>query len=303
MRACDEAAAEAAAKAKEEESWVVSNLYALFGKKKSAAQPANGEAAATLVDVGGLLTVIKNDTLYLSREISLQSTASELVNEMMVEVSGELNEAVAEAAQECSEAISALGRAAQQSLVSSVAPQWQSKPKAWEIALASSKARKAVEKLASTYATTPTRVLANGKTTAGAGQRLDQAWRRDALRALNALQRAPEQIQLEMRRLRFLTLQEELRLLGLQAAGAERLTVDELRAARARRAKELHPDVAQAAPGLRERVVAKLFGGETPRRMKSMLPKSTSPPDDEAMVELNRAYDAVKKALTTPMYL
>lgn len=303
MRVCDEAAAEAAAKAKEEESWIISNLYTLFGKKKSAAQPTHDDVAAALVDVGDRLTVLKNDTLYLSREISLQSTASELVNEMMVEVSGELNEAVAEAAQECSDAISALGRAAQQSLVSSMAPQWQSKPKAWEIALASSKARKAVEKLASTYATTPAHVLANGKTTAGAGKRIDQAWRRDALRALNALQRAPEQIQLEMRRLRFLSLQDELRLLGLQATVAERLTVDELRAARARRAKELHPDVAEAAPGRRERVAAWLFGEKMTRKMKIMLPLSTSPSNDEAMVELNRAYDAVRKALTTPMYL
>jgi hypothetical protein len=302
MQACDEAAAEVAME-KEEESWI-SNLSKLFRRPS----PDNGNAAATLVSVGDdLLTVMdENETLYLSREISLQSTASELVTEFVSEVSGELNEAVNEAARECSEAIGALGRAAQASLVSSVAPQWQSKPKAWVVALASSKAQKAVEKLASTCAATPGHVLAHGKTSAGAGKRIDQAWRRDALRALNALQQAPEQIHLEMKRLRFSKLRGELEVLGLQAAGAEMLTLDDLRVARARRAKELHPDVAQATfPGRRERLVTGLLGKKVARRVRSKLPFPTrhDASSDEAMVELNRAYDALRKAVTAPMYL
>ena len=314
MQACDQAAAEAERLVLEEERSWIRNLYTLFGRKQ---RPGSDEAAATLVDVGSdILTVIENnDMLYLSREISLQSTASELVSEMMSEVSDELNEAVAEAARECSEAIGALGRAAQSSLVSSVAPQWQSKPKSWEVALASSKAQKAVEKLASTCAATPAHVLMHGKTSASASMRIDQAWRRDALRALNALQRAPEQIQLEMKRLRFRKIRDELKMLGLQAACVDTLTLDDLRAARARRAKELHPDVSRAAPGRRERLISGLLGERTARRVRrSMLPSSAGhwPPaggretgaaDDEAMVELNRAYDTVRKAMTAPMYL
>ena len=301
-------------------------LLDFFVRREASEVDELEEDAAVLIGLGGQLAVIEQDTLYLSREVSLQSTASELVSEVMSEISGELDEAMHEAARECSAAIGDLGRAAQASLISSVAPGWREKPNAWEVAKASSRAQKAVEKFVSTYAATPGHVLTHGKTAAGARRRIDEAWRRDALRALNALQRAPEQIHVEMRRLRFQKLDAELHILGLDEARVETLTLADVRAARAARAKEIHPDVAQAAPmpigkagrskaaGRRSGLLARLFGSNPMRQVENSQSNAhrtvhdetggrPGGADDEAMVELNRAYETVRNAITAPMYV
>lgn len=299
------------------------------------ADDAESLAASTLIDLGGSLATVQEDTLYLSREVSLQSTAGELVTELVSEIGDGVSDAVSDAARECGAAIGELGRAAQANLMGGGATaggERAGKPKAWDLALASSRAQKAVERLASACAATPGEVIMHGSAMDGAKKRIDEAWRRDTLRALLALQRAPEQLHAEMRQLRLRGLASELETLGLDPAyAAETLTLSELRVARATRAKVLHPDVAttasaaaadddsrpQSSPPRRggTSVLGSLFGGETVRRARTVLslaqrPRERAPradpaavvDDDQAMVELNAAYDAVRKALTAPMY-
>lgn len=224
--------------------------YRFFNRGASSAK----DDAATLIDLSSSLATIEKETLYLSREVSLQSTASALAGEIFSEFSTKATKeggAVEQAARGLSEAISELGRAAQESLVTggAEAAGWKAQPKKWDLAVASARAQKAVEKLASSYAHTAGDAIA----ASDVGKKMDEAWRRDALRALNALSNAPEALQAEVRRLRFSKLSSELRVLGLQTARVESLTLDDLRKARARRAKAIHPDVKE--PGL----LGKLF--------------------------------------------
>ena len=248
--------------------------------------------AATLIDISSSLATIEKETLYLSREISLQSTASELAGEIFSEFGKKASKEggeVEQAARGLSKAIGELGRAAQESLVNggAEAAGWKARPKKWDLAVASARAQKAVEKLTSAYAHT----AGDAVVASGVSKKMDEAWRRDALRALNALSNAPEALQAEVRRLRFAKLTRELRVLGLQTARVESLTLDDLRKARARRAKALHPDVAK--PGLLGRLFRFGRGSDAARAAK----------DDQAMVELNKAYDTVRWAVTAPMFL
>ena len=287
-----------------------------LARRSRSAQTAQDAAAAMLVGLGGQLSVEEKDTLYLSREVSLQSTAGELANEVMAEIAGNISDVVDEAARECGAAIGELGRAAQASLASGMAPGWRAKPKAWEVAVASSRAQKAIEKLADACTHTPSHVLKHGSAASSARKRIDEAWKRDALRALIALQRAPEDLNAGMKRLRLQKLQKELRVLGLDSASAEELaslTVADLRAARTKRAKGVHPDTrALGAPILGApvgRLFAGLLGGEAVRRASVMLSSAqfsdrpgSNAQDDDEMVELNNAFEAVRKAITAPMY-
>ena len=132
-----------------------------------------------------------------------------------------------------------------------------------------------------------------------AGERLDEAWRRDALRAILALQRAPEKLEGELRKQRLSKLQPELRILGLHRKRLEALTEADVRAARSRRARDLHPDLRKSREAQRG---GGLLGG--------MFGRASAPADggegdaqdeDGRMTELNAAYDRVKRAITAPL--
>ncbi len=95
-----------------------------------------------------------------------------------------------------------------------------------------------------------------------------------------------------MKRQRLRRLRRELATLGLQGAALESLTEADVRAARAARAKVLHPDAA----GRRSSLWGDLLGGSG-----SALRQARASHD--AMSELNAAHDAVRKAVVAPMYL
>jgi hypothetical protein len=117
-----------------------------------------------------------------------------------------------------------------------------------------------------------------------------------------------------VQRQRLKALLPELTLLGLhQHRDLGALTLPELRAARTKRAKAVHPDVnprgatlpspAAAPPPAEPRgffgaVFGSLFGAPSPSRSSS----SSSDGARDAMAELNTAYDAVRHALTTGVY-
>jgi len=126
------------------------------------------------------------------------------------------------------------------------------------------------------------------------GKRIDEAWRRDALRAVLSLQRAPEEMAYELRRQRFRSLRAELKLLGLDQRPCETLTEADVKAARVARVKALqHPD-SRTKPRARG---LDLFGA----RLRSLLPEEE--PDSEegrvgALQEVNAACEAVRQAVT-----
>ena len=82
-------------------------------------------------------------------------------------------------------------------------------------------------------------------------------------------------------------------MLGLQDAPLESLSEADVRAARARRAKAIHPDMVARRPFL-----GSLFGGGHSRRRQAEVARA-----HDAMSELNAAHDAVRKAVIAPMYL
>lgn len=130
-----------------------------------------------------------------------------------------------------------------------------------------------------------------------AGKRLDEAWRRDALRALHALERAPEALTNEVRRQRLAKLQPELKLLGLHRRRLQTLTEADVREARQRRAKDLHPDLRLSRMTQREKRGGMLGGFFGP----SSAPVE-EPEDFDAMAKLNVAYTKVRRALTAPPF-
>ena len=278
--------------------------------------------AATLLDLTTELESLSKETFYLSKEVSLGSVASDLWSEL-----GDTLPQKARAAQyskvidECSAGFAELGQAAQARLSSKDVEQADAK-----LASAGDRAKRAIEemeKLAGTYVE-----AADEFREAGARQ-FNEAWRRDALRAVLALQRAPYALQQEMKRQRLKGLSTELRILGLHRHRLDKITTQDVRAARAARAKELHPDVrvgAEArgeAPVLSEAAKQALDTQTITRRpgsprgffgkMRDLLFKTSADdraPDGSAsveedvdgMIELNAAYDLVYKAVSDPVY-
>ena len=120
-----------------------------------------------------------------------------------------------------------------------------------------------------------------------AAEQIDEAWRRDALRALLAVQRAPEALRSEVVRQRLAKLQPELRMLGLHRMRPGSITEENVRAARTARARDLHPDMRLS---------------RTEQSYTGLLRFASRPEDDEdAMVQLNAAYTKVRRAVTSPM--
>ena len=134
----------------------------------------------------------------------------------------------------------------------------------------------------------------------GVAKELDEGLRRDALRAILAMQRAPGVLRTELVRQRLAKLQPELRILGLHHARRATLTEAQVRAARTAKAKALHPDVVhgrKAAAAGRGR----LFGGLLRWGGAEEDGDSAARADESArMAELNAAYEAVKEAVTAP---
>ena len=251
--------------------------------------------AATLIEVAGGLDAMNSETLYLSKEMSLSNVASEMWEEFQQSLPQQAHAArMKSTLEECNAGFAALGRAAQASLKA------EDKLKVdVELAFAGRRAKRAIEemeKLAGSYSE-----VADDVKAAGARQ-FNEAWRRDALRAVLALERAPETLQTEIRRQRLRGLRKELKVLRLDKHKLETITAADVRTARATRAKALHPDIrnGQAATEQGEAprgifgLVRNLFGG--PREQER-------PADDEkAWAELNAAYDAVHKAVSAPVY-
>ena len=137
-------------------------------------------------------------------------------------------------------------------------------------------------------------------------------WRRDALRALEALEKAPAHLEAEVRRQRLAGLQAELATLGLQSRRPASITQAELRRARVARAREIHPDLRRGreAAGAGRRglfgrgrgtpkgagegsgVSSLAEGGEQGRERE----------DQDRMSALNAAYERVRRALKAPVY-
>lgn len=136
-----------------------------------------------------------------------------------------------------------------------------------------------------------------------AGERLDQAWRRDALRAILALQRAPEALEGELRKQRLAKLQPEIKMLGLQRKSLESITEMDLRAAKKSRARELHPDLRQSREAAQKSgLLGGLFGLGGGAKEASASVAASEDDGDGRMIELNLAYDRVKHALSAPLF-
>lgn len=266
--------------------------------------------AETLI---GLASSLEDpETLYLSKEMSLSSTATDLWSELKGALDNKgAGSALEQATREAGAAIAELGRAAQASLSGRDAPKTT-------LSAAGARAKVAVEQiesLASKVADATNEVKGKSQTSS----RLNNAWRRDAIRAIGTLERAPEMLQREVRRQRLAKLNREtphLRLLGLDRKRLETITVADLKAARVARAKAFHPDVLTganargdegAAGGGLFGAVSRFFGGrdESQRlaaRYRSEVGSSDDGEEDDPMERINDAYDAVYKALTASVY-
>ena len=101
----------------------------------------------------------------------------------------------------------------------------------------------------------------------------------------------------EVRRQRLAKLQPELKLLGLHRRRLQTLTEADVREARQRRAKDLHPDLRLSRMTQREKRGGMLGGFFGP----SSAPVE-EPEDFDAMAKLNVAYTKVRRALTAPPF-
>jgi hypothetical protein len=145
--------------------------------------------------------VVRQETLYIGQEVSLASVASGMWADLGGSLDkGEGSGAVQQATREAGAAMAELGRAAQASLVGGDNHAAAAAAAAGaggagagaggeeSLAVAGARARQAVFDLASSCAGAADE----------AGTQLDKAWRRDALRAVLALERAPEALQREV---------------------------------------------------------------------------------------------------------
>jgi hypothetical protein len=124
-----------------------------------------------------------------------------------------------------------------------------------------------------------------------AGERLGKAWRRDTDRAVLALQRTPEKLQTEVRRQRLARLKPELKILGLHRRRLGKLTVQDAHAAHIKQAKELHPDSQ----------FSKQRGGLLHGLFRKAPTADEAHKSHKGMIELNKAYEKVKRAITAPV--
>jgi hypothetical protein len=259
-----------------------------------------GRDASTLLDLSIAIDDASKAQLYLNKEVSLSGVAADVWSELGNQLSQKARATTLDKVMaECSAGFAELGRAAQASLVSTDADTKQK-----SLASAGERARNAIremERIAEGYA------YAAGEAGEFGVQRFNEAGRRDAIRAIGALERAPGALQREVRRQRLKRLKRELRVLGLERYRLDKITPQAVRMARATRAKALHPDLRQgaAARAIRDGgsagdglfgFLGRLFGG-------GGAPAAEEEVDDgEAMRELNEAYDAVFKAVSLPIY-
>lgn len=140
--------------------------------------------AATLIEISSGLSDIERDDLYLSPEVSLTSVAAEMWSELGETLPTRASaEGFKSVVSECSAGFAELGRAAQASLTSGDKAECEA-----SLESAGERAKRAIEnmeQLAGTYVDAADELRVLG------ANRLDEAWRRDALRAVLALQRAP----------------------------------------------------------------------------------------------------------------
>ena len=132
--------------------------------------------------------------------------------------------------------------------------------------------------------------------------------------ALLALQRAPDHLQSEIRRQRFDVLRHELHVLGIEWARVATLTVADVKAARAERAKALHPDVRGhrgASPPVLVRPTHEAHAPHEAGNGNDDNSGAWAAADavadamadaQDAMCELNRAYTLVKRAVSAQPY-
>ena len=165
------------------------------------------------------------------------NTASELIGDFTTEVAKtDAGTALQTASGEALEAVRELSKAAfQQSQ--------NSEPSTDTLESARKRAERAVREFSRAVDSCATAAGA-AKLSEGRGT-FDVAWRRDALRALLALTRAPEELEREVRRQRLKRLSKELRILGLEDA-QDLLTVAEVKVAHHSGMRESHPDLVGA---------------------------------------------------------
>jgi len=274
--------------------------------------------ARTLVDLSNALAAVQNETLYLNAEISLSSTATSFFNEIRDGIKNAPGNALDAATKESSNALGDLFKAATSSLTG------QAPPKPREMDTAGERAQAAVNELTASMGLSDW------------GKRLDEAWRRDAIRAIVSLQRAPEEMvrlaarhrlpplaarlpppptapattptlschpcaclcqAYAIRRQRLKVLKGELRVLGLDKKQLHLITEADVRGARVKKAKALQ--------GVRPK--RDLFGAarmafgsltkETPRE-EDLAREAKQASYSEEMTKVNVAYEAVLRAVS-----
>lgn len=250
--------------------------------------------ASALIDFSS--AVSDGEILALGQEVSLGSTARDLWRKLGEKVeSRDEDGAVNKATRECAEAMAELGKAAQARFGGKEA-------RAEDLASAGARARRAVEDLTKSYA----------EEAEEAGNQLDKAWKNDALRAILTLEQAPEALQREIRRQRLLNLQPELRVLGLDQMPSDLITEKMLKERRIARAKELHPDVALAGEAVRVQQRAPTAASREGRgffgALGGLIGSFFRGAEDDAayrtditMVEINRAYEKLRKVVAAPV--
>lgn len=272
--------------------------------------------AATLLELTSGLETLSKDPLYLTKEKSLSSVASDIWTELGSTLPEGQASRFEKVINECSAGFSELGQAAQAKLTSKDPVEAQAK-----LLLAGERAKRAVEeveRIAGTYAE------AADEARAVSSRQFNEAWRRDAVRAVLALQRAPEQLQREMKRQQLKALSKELRILGLERQRLDTLTQQDVRAARAARAKMLHPDLVGANVPAADAVakdecrsndesnnpprglfglVRSFFSSTDRRRHEGDADVECVLSNEDAMIELNDAFDAVYKAVSAPVHI
>lgn len=255
------------------------------------------EDASTLID---LSSFGDKEILMLSEPVSLGSTARQIWSKLGENLSGSggsEGSAVEKATRDCGDAMSELGRAAQAKFKGE-------RGDGDDLASAGEKARQAVENLTKTYSEAAGEVLD--------GDRIDVAWRKDALRAILALEQAPEALQREIRKQRLLSLTRELRILGLEKVPSELITEKMLKERRVARAKELHPDTGLVRDEKTSAFAGKpttggpsagFFGvlGGILGRLTGQAEADALADEDITMAELNAAYETVKKVVSKPV--